>query len=166
VLRNQVSAMLPYDSSTDPQVYNQGSWPYDYSGRRYNLRFLAPGFNFRTPLKPGKPSDDGKDMNDYFFLPCLGQYSYTYKDRNDVDHSGKPTLILVGGQGFYWTRTPVMYNLGGTKYYYWDHETNAQHPNNTAFYLNIHYNYIALSWQNTGDNLRTGMRVATKDLFK
>ncbi len=166
VLRNQQSAPLPYDEVNNPQVYNQGSWPAEYKDKRFNLRFLAPGFNYRTPLKHGKPSDDGKDMNDYFFLPCLGYYSYTYKDKNGVDHSGKPTLILVGGQGFYWTRTPVMYNLGGTKYYYWNYDTGAQHTNNTAFYLNIHYNYIALSWQNAGDNLRTGMRVATKDLFK
>ena len=35
------------------------------------------------------------------------------------------------------------------------------HYNDNAFYLNLHYHYIALSWQQHSIYTKTGMRLAT-----
>ena len=150
---DQQSATLPFDENNKVYGFTGDS---NVAGRRYNLRYNAPHFNFRTPLKHGKPSDDSKDMNEYFFLPLLGRIEY-----QNPDHEGVPTMTLVGGQGFYWTRTPLQMNWGNTPYYF-----GTDYGYDNAFYLNIHYNYIALSWQQRSDYLKTGMRIANTDIFK
>lgn len=253
------------------------SWP-DYEevrldqlkNQQFNLRYMAPSINYRMPYtnlgRPGihKPSDDGKNDEDYFFLPCLGRFeydneltatsngSYTYyvidyvgtpkqaiattkaSAFSLIEGTGKPTLTLVGEQGYYWTRTPLMYqHLGSANYfhkYVYDNDGNllsewslldkyetrqekyeryaellnkgwgsmtdeekadleelekktffykdneelpasvfknvyryAQwlHFNDNAYYLNLHHNYIALSWQQHSIYVKTGMRIAT-----
>ena len=248
-------------------------------GQQYNLRYMAPPFNFRKRYSNDgrmatvwRPDQDGKDINDYFFVPCLGRFEYdneqtavktaiTYPYVNYsgvlsentlppaiIEGTGEPTLTLVGSQGYYWTRTPLMFNYFGsggtgnaqygTRFYkdvydtngnlmsYYSNldkftfspEINARHAelaykqysgqsmteaevaelaelnskyilnehwthghgysnnairnlfrfanygtwNDNAFYLNIHHDYIALSWQQHSMYVKTGMRRATK----
>lgn len=148
-----------------------------FEGVQYNLRYCAPWSNYRKAytnrakyLETGEwkrpwELDTTKDSLDYFFVPCLGRIEY---------NNGKPKLTLVGTQGFYWTRTPLAYNFGGETFYYnpdlpdpypangtsvpYDYENTSL---DNAFYLNIHYNYIALSWQQKSNYMLTGMGVAT-----
>ena len=151
----------------------QGAQPFE--NKRYNLRYCAPWSNyrhtytnyndFRTSGKFKKPweLDPSKNKDDYFFVPALGRIEY-----NHAGSEGIPTFTLCGAQGFYWTRTPVMYNFGGTAFYF-DSESawNTSYTGNfNAFYLNIHFNYFALSWQQGGQYVKTGMRVATDAMFK
>ena len=239
--------------------------------QQFNLRYMAPPINYRMPYTNlGKfdtvhrPSDDGKDDDDYFFLPLLGRFEYdnpqtaetnvsfNYPTMMDyvtpelqpimfsiVEGTGQPTLTLVGSQGYYWTKTPLMfqYEYGGStqfqRYVYsfegdslsnssglnqyslklsdyqeydrlrkmkWDDLTPAEkatlqeyskmqwictgesveqptpmsvvkdayrynmwgHYNDNAFYLNLHHDYIALSWQQHSMYVKTGMRIATR----
>jgi len=112
-----------------------------------------------------------------------------------VPGTSDPTMTLVGSQGFYWSKTPVQNNLGDTrwaKYAYgfkplkWDQVVVSEQSelekseegtmewyrwtkgdyNDNAFYFNIHYNYIAVSWQQPGIYVKTGMRKATTSIFK
>ncbi len=133
---------------------------YQQEGQQYNLRYYAPADNFRVPYtREGKP--DASVIDHYFFVPCLGRYEYDHIRPGETSASNVPTLTLVGAQGFYWTKTPLMYDASNNKYYY----GNGNGYDN-AFYLNIHYNYLALSWQQRSIYLHTGMRVATTDLFE
>ncbi len=252
------------------------------AGQQYNLRYMAPPYNFRKKYTNAgryntcwSPAQDGKDINDYFFVPCLGRFEYdnkltaakatvkypiAYSDqvREEtteemlIEGTGKPTLTLVGSQGYYWTRTPLMFNyfgnssasgndqneLYGTRFYkytydqngnltstnshldyynfnyadyqrYWElfqkgsSRTAAEEEeyqdlikgkkggflnfapglsknairnifrfanygtwNDNAYYLNIHHDYIALSWQQHSIYVKTGMRKATTSIFK
>lgn len=246
-------------------------------GQQYNLRYMAPPFNFRKRYSNDgrmatvwRPDQDGKDINDYFFVPCLGRFEYdneqtavkttvtypiAYSDlvREEtteemlIEGTGEPTLTLVGSQGYYWTRTPLMFNyfgnssasgndqneLYGTRFYKYtyDHDGNLTSENShldyydfnyadyqrywelkgkgssrtaaeeeeyqnlitgkkggyfnfgpglsqnairnvfrfanygtwndNAFYLNIHHDYLGLSWQQHSIYVKTGMRKAT-----
>ena len=132
--------------------------------RTFNLRFNAPPVNYRVVYKnkaahdadPEKKwlrpwvLDPNKDSLDYFFVPCLGRIEY--------DHgvttlgTGDPTLTLVGGQGYYWTKTPVRGNEGSTHWY-----VDGDNGYDNAFYLQIHYEYVALSWQMRSIYMKTGM---------
>ena len=169
-MSTNLAAPFTYDATAGQQKPT-------FEGKQYNLRYCAPWSNYRKTYtnyeeykntgvwkKPWE-LDTTKDSLDYFFVPCLGRIEY---------NNGSPKLTLVGTQGFYWTRTPFAYNFGKTPYYY-----NAPIPSPTptvgtsvpydyvntnrdnAFYLNIHYNYIALSWQQNSNYLLTGMGVAT-----
>ena len=252
------------------------------AGQQYNLRYMAPPYNFRkkytnagrynTCWRPDQ--DPGKNIDDYFFVPCLGRFEYdnkltaakatvkypiAYSDQVSeetteemlIEGTGKPTLTLVGSQGYYWTRTPLMFNyfgnssasgndqneLYGTRFYkytydqngnltstnshldyynfnyadyqrYWELKGNGSRTaaeeeeyqdlikgkkggflnfapglsknairnvfrfanygtwNDNAYYLNIHHDYIALSWQQHSIYVKTGMRKATTSIFK
>lgn len=250
--------------------------------QQFNLRYMAPPFNFRKRYTNAgryntcwSPEQDGKNIDDYFFVPCLGRFEYdnkltaakatvkypiAYSDqvREEtteemlIEGTGKPTLTLVGSQGYYWTRTPLMFNyfgnssasgndqneLYGTRFYkytydqngnltsenshldyynfnyadyqsYWElfqkgsSRTAAEEEeyqdlikgkkggflnfapglsknairnvfrfanygtwNDNAYYLNIHHDYIALSWQQHSIYVKTGMRKATTSIFK
>ena len=238
--------------------------------QQFNLRYMAPPINYRMPYTNlgrfntvHRPSDDGKNDEDYFFLPLLGRFEYdnpqtaqtnvpfnylTIIDYETpalqpitfsvVEGTGQPTLTLVGSQGYYWTKTPLMYQYeyGGStrfqRYVYgfdgefvsdcsgldqysldlgdyeefielskknWDDLTPEEkakleeyykmqwiytgesvedptptsviknayrykmwgHYNDNAYYLNLHHNYIALSWQQHSIYVKTGMRIAT-----
>jgi len=112
-----------------------------------------------------------------------------------VPGTSDPTMTLVGSQGFYWSKTPVQNNLGNTrwtKYAYgefptkWDQVVVSEQSglegseegsmewyrwtkgdyNDNAFYFNIHFDYIAVSWQQPGIYVKTGMRKATTSIFK
>lgn len=239
------------------------------NGRQYNLYYMAPPMNYRMPytnwdaanskFRDGvhKPSDDGKNDDDYFFVPCLGRFEYSndqttlngafayhYRDYvegeegeegeevivekvvpfDNIEGTGDPTLTLVGAQGFYWTKTPVTFAHGDTKFYKYVYDEYSEggnttpatllseysnfdrfayerddvesydpeklyfdvttpnshllaayrykmysetgnhrwnHYNDNAFYLNLHYHYIALSWQQHSIYTKTGMRLAT-----
>ena len=158
---------------TPDAASGQNSQPFD--GNQYNLRYLAPWSNYRKTYtnladhassgKWKKPWElnDSKKPEDYFFIPCLGRIEYTHQVS-----TGIPTFTLVGAQGFYWTRTPLMCNFGSTKYHYTSAATNydLDVPCDNAFYVNIHYNYIALSWQQNGIYMKTGMRIACSKYFK
>lgn len=154
------------DSPTDNANSKSAPWPNSSSSAKYNLRYNAPYSNFRTPYtnlehfnengvwkKPWE-LDPTKSKDDYFFVPCLGQIVYqgSKADANVI----VPTLSLVGSQGFYWTKTPVQKNEGTTKW-----SVNGGNGYDNAFYLNIHYDYIALSWQQPSIYVKTGMRLAT-----
>ena len=246
-------------------------------GQQYNLRYMAPPFNFRKRYSNDgrmatvwRPDQDGKKLDDYFFVPCLGRFEYdneqtavkttvkypiAYSDqvREEtteemlIEGTGEPTLTLVGSQGYYWTRTPLMFNYFGnsntsgndqneqygTRFYkytydhngnltstnsnldyynfnyadyqrYWElkekgsSRTAAEEEeyqdlikgkkdgflnfapglsknairnvfrfanygtwNDNAYYLNIHHDYLALSWQQHSIYVKTGMRRAT-----
>ena len=174
-------------------------------GLRYNLFYMAPIYNYRMPYtNAGKmdeihnPRDAGKDINDYFFVPCLGRIEYQH-----AGSEGKPTLTLVGAQGFYWTRNAVMYSNTATQwcrfgYGVWTvpagvlrktYDNNSDITGSSemliyknggdptdltdtgdyydnAFYFNIHYNYIALSWQQRSVYVKTGMRLASTSIFE
>lgn len=253
--------------------------------QQWNLRYMAPPYNFRKKYtNDGKiatcwrPDMDGKDINDYFFVPCLGRFEYdnvqtavktgfaypyiTYDGGNIVDQegtmpatiiegTGQPTLTLVGSQGYYWTKTPLMFNyfgqggtlheMFGTRFYKYAYDKDGNFLseysnldkftfapainqryaelrdkkdkgtltteeeaelntlqntyrfndythhgggytnnalrnlfrfanygtwNDNAFYLNIHYDYIGLSWQQHSIYVKTGMRKATRDIFQ
>ena len=216
--------------------------------------------------RPSQDTRFDKSDDDYFFVPCLGRFEYdnatkggalqnasfTYPvimDDEDssvgsktanfslVEGTGEPTLTLVGAQGFYWTKTPLQYQVGGSTYFHkyvyeeygdvdgiaklrseysnfdyyetllskynrWHDlyelmnagtitaEENAEylalnphmirnsvnyssnlikgifryktygHYNDNAFYLNLHYHYIALSWQQHSMYVKTGMHIA------
>lgn len=158
---------------TSDAASGQSSQPFD--GNQYNLRYLAPWSNYRktyTNLADHESSgkwkkpwelNASKKPEDYFFVPCLGRIEYTHQVSMDI-----PTFTLVGAQGFYWTRTPLMCNFGSTKYHYTSAATDydLDVPRDNAFYVNIHYNYIALSWQQNGIYMKTGMRIACSKYFK
>ena len=145
-----------------------------FEGKRYNLRYCAPWSNYRHTytnyadyqltgeFKKPWELDTSKSEDDYFFVPALGRIEYGHHITGDI-----PTFTLVGAQGFYWTRTPVRYNFGETSYYFNPDGTWTGHWNDTydgyfnAFYLNIHHDYFALSWQQKSQYVKTGMRVAT-----
>lgn len=209
--------------------------------------------------RPSQDTRFHKSDDDYFFVPCLGRFEYdntkggavenasfTYPvimDDEDssvgsktanfslVEGTGEPTLTLVGAQGFYWTKTPLQHQVGGSTYFHkyvydgggtlqseysnfdyyetllskynrWHDlyelmnagtitaEENAEylaldphiikesskltnnllkgifryktygHYNDNAFYLNLHYHYIALSWQQHSMYVKTGMHIA------
>lgn len=248
--------------------------------QQFNLRYMAPPFNFRKRYTNAgryntcwSPKQDGKNIDDYFFVPCLGRFEYdnrltaakaaiTYPTIGEdgepyqtkttaeriIEGTGDPTLTLVGSQGYYWTRTPLMFNYfgsGGTgnekygtrfyryvydeanpakllssnsyldkftfnsttnqryatlyqkrkagtltteeeveltelesKYVFNEHYTHghgySQNAirnlyryatygtwNDNAYYLNIHHDYLALSWQQHSIYVKTGMRKAT-----
>lgn len=154
------------------EAAGQSTQPFE--NKQYNLRWCAPWSNYRYTYtnyaeyqatgKFKKPweLDPSKSEDDYFFVPALGRIEYEHKGSEGI-----PTFTLVGAQGFYWTRTPVMYNFGSTAYYFnpegsWTGHWNESYTGNfNAFYLNIHYKYFALSWQQSGQYVKTGMRVAT-----
>ena len=240
--------------------------------QQFNLRYMAPPINYRMPYtnlgrfdSAPNPGKDGKNIDDYFFLPLLGRFEYDnpqtaqigaafshpsikyegeYPNQTAeavtesqpitvlVGGSGQPTLTLVGSQGYYWTKTPLMYSYMAStkfhKYVYNDdgmlvsensdldrYETNPEtyqeyaalfnkgnsrtpeeetryqelskkqyfqigseitgteliniyrfaewhHYNDNAYYLNLHHDYIALSWQQHSMYVKTGMRIATR----
>lgn len=165
-------------------------------GQQYNLRYMAPPFNFRKRYSnDGKmatcwrPDQDGKDINDYFFVPCLGRFEYdneqtavkatvkypiAYSDqvREEtteemlIEGTGEPTLTLVGSQGYYWTRTPLMFNYFGnsstsgndqneqygTRFYKYtyDHEGNLTSTNSHLDYYNFNYADYQRYWELKG----------------
>ena len=115
-------------------------------GQQYNLRYMAPPFNFRKRYSnDGKMAtcwridQDGKDINDYFFVPCLGRFEYdneqtavkttvtypiAYSDlvrggdnRGDVDRrywsANADACRLAWGLLLKMTRTPLMFNYFG-----------------------------------------------------
>ena len=144
----------------------------DFNGFQYNLRYCAPWSNYRKAYtnraayvstgewkKPWE-LDPNKRQSDYFFLPALGHFEY-----NHQGSEGIPTLTLVGAQGFYWTRTPVTWNFGSSKYYYTGAAPYSDPYSgfDNAFYINIHFEYLALSWQQNSIYMKTGMQVATWD---
>lgn len=147
-----------------------------FEGIRYNLRYCAPWSNYRytytnydnfkatNEWKKPWELDSSKDSTDYFFVPCLGQIIYNSSKTPNV-----PTFTLVGAQGFYWTKTPLMYNFGQTEFFYRPYTASYDYSsveNDNAFYLNIHHNYVALSWQQSGIYMKSGMRIANTDMFK
>lgn len=166
---NQVAAPFIHDESA-----GQAKQPFE--GVRYNLRYCAPWTNYRYTYtnyddfkstnvwkKPWE-LDESKDSTDYFFVPCLGQIMYNSQKTPNV-----PTFTLVGAQGFYWTKTPLMYNIGTTSFFYYPNSLTYDYSkveNDNAFYLNIHYNYVALSWQQSGVHVKNGMRIANTSMFK
>ena len=201
ILRDNPGLTWP-NGSDDSRFGNLSAYDNNGNGKYYNLRYFAPANNFRTNYSnPGqfdkKPweLDSNKKKEDYFFLPCLGRIEYSGKGTADkwngaiVPGTSEPTMTLVGSQGFYWTKTPVMYNLGTTRWcrYIYDGDTQISDQsgldifsptdmkyhlyeigsyNDNAFYFNIHWDYIALSWQQLGIYVKTGMRKATTSIFK
>lgn len=160
-----VDAYWEYDEEGKKSTLKQGHLQ-ELQGNRFNLRYCAPPKNIRMPYtnfnydtgegqfdkKPWE-LDPSKNESDYFFVPCLGQFDYWHKD-----NVGQPTLVLVGAEGFYWTKTPLQYNGGADlKCYYGNDSGNGA---DNAFYLNIHNKYIALSWDQPKQYVKTGMRIA------
>ena len=170
-----VNAYWEYDAKGNKDKLKDGHLA-SLEGGRFNLRYCAPPKNMRMPYtnfdydnliehfdKKPWDLDPSKSEDDYFFVPCLGQYNYADPDPNNLGH---PTLVLVGGEGFYWTRTPLQYHGGDPKqsdpnaygrYWYGNPDDNGA---DNAFYLNIHNKYIALSWEQEGQYVKTGMRKA------
>lgn len=164
------SAPFPAKAAIQEVYYGSVSYLDQLAGKQFNLRFCAPVKNYRMPYtnlahfkETGKwktLEEDGKNKDDYFFVPCLGRIEYQHPGA-----VGIPTLTLVGTQGYYWTSTPLMYNSGGSpnKFYYGNDTENGA---DNAYYLQILYDYIALSWEQPYVYVKTGMRKASTDMFK
>ncbi|MBR1712516.1 MAG: hypothetical protein IJ722_03870 [Alloprevotella sp.] len=140
-------AQLPGGISMNGTTDLSAKYPWGNTGTSTGFCLTVPYANASAAVKQ-RPSLDGLDEDEYFFLPALGEYfdqPITPTQSNRWRQYDKKTLRYVGVNGYYWTSTPLPIDgAGSTK------------RTNSAYYLQIYANTIGLNW--TGDGRSEGLR--------